>query len=357
MTRNSKILTSDNSGLQIFEDGVSINKDLPKWRRAEEGMEKTVSPKNNSLSMNEGSTPQLDRYDSEDVDSDISSSTAWLGLYRTPYNIDFDELAKANIRELTRMLVEKKVKYVMGGYGSFGTTVSNNNSYLTDFDVPYVSSSNNAKSKKSFFKRLFEKKSKEKKEKYEFDALKFFSLVKTTSQESADTYRDRIANYLKALHNSMLVGQTALQEEILRNMVANKYESLLYAEGFYHVIDEPTMVDFVKRSEKGVAMDYVKNYMRPIPQEAVDKINKANELEVFDNFVVLHFDPESKSYKETEYERAKRKDPIIFGVIAGSKKLYYITDWVDEFCDLTLDKFVDTLEIENDSLKIKDTYQ
>jgi hypothetical protein len=75
-----------------------------------------------------------------------------------------------------------------------------------------------------------------------------------------------------------------------------------------------------------------------------------NELEVFDNYVVLYYDPEGTVYKETAYEEAKRRDPIIFGVIAGSKKLYYVADWIDEYCDLTLDAFVDALGIEKDDL-------
>ena len=54
--------------------------------------------------------------------------------------------------------------------------------------------------------------------------------------------------------------------------------------------------------------------------------------------------------KETAKEEAKRRDPIIFGVIAGSKKLYYVDDWVDEYCDLTLDAFVDSLGITKDDL-------
>ena len=75
-----------------------------------------------------------------------------------------------------------------------------------------------------------------------------------------------------------------------------------------------------------------------------------NELEVFDNYVILYYDPEGIVYKETAHEEAKRRDPIIFGVIAGSKKLYYVADWIDEYCDLTLDAFVDSLGIEKEDL-------
>ena len=39
-------------------------------------------------------------------------------------------------------------------------------------------------------------------------------------------------------------------------------------------------------------------------------------------------------------EMKKRKDPILFGVIAGSNKLYFIGDWIDEYCDLRFDDVV-----------------
>lgn len=362
---NKSILTNDDNNLRLFEDGVAINKDLMKWRRAEAGMETTTKPESeyfNNNNFNDNSTPFTidipatsgsEESSSTDVDRNIDIMPSWLGLYKTPYGIDFDELAQANIKELTKLLVEKKVKYVMGGYGSFGSTVSNNTIYVGENEKLYEPVS---AERVSFWKRLFTKKIKAKKEKEpapEFDALKFFYLVKTTSKESANTYRDRVSNYLKALHNSIVTGQTALQEELLRNLVANKYESLLYAEGLYYVIEEATIVDFIKKSEKGIALDYIKNFTRPVPQEVVDKIEKVNDLEIFDNYVVLHYDPDKKSYKETEQEKAKRRDPIVFGVIAGSRKLYYITDWIDDFCDLTLDKFVDTLNIKKDDLKME----
>lgn len=363
MSKNKSILTNDENGLQLFEDGIAINKDLPKWRRAEAGLEKTTRPANdNDTEYGDGSpfvvSGSHGTENSTDIDSDINVLPDWVGLYKTPYGIDFDELAKAEIKALTRLLAEKKVKYVMGGYGSFGTTVSNSITYYERDYVEKSYDSSYGEEKPGFFKRLFGKKKKsnkteEKEDVYEFDALKFFTLVKSTSKESADTYKNRVEKYLKALQNATVAGQTALQEELLRGLVTNKYESLLYSEGLYYVIDEDTIVDFVKKSEKGIALDYVKNFTRPMPQEVIDKLEMVNNLEVFDNFVVLHFDPDKKSWKETEAERAKRKDPIIFGVIAGSKKLYYITDWIDETCDLTLDKFVDTLKVDKESFKLE----
>ena len=84
----------------------------------------------------------------------------------------------------------------------------------------------------------------------------------------------------------------------------------------------------MKKTEKGVRLTYVKNYMKVIPPEVVEKINTVNDMEIFDNFVILHYDPELKSFAETIEETKKRRDPILFGLIKGSKKLYYITDWM-----------------------------
>lgn len=363
MSKN--ILTEDQKHLSLFDDGVVINKSLLKWKRAEDGVKKTEDPSYTKITVANDITTnsstnnnwyiQEYRYgerhnqsDNEDVDAAINSGTRWLPLYQTPEGLNFDEIASAGIKDLTRLLVEKKIKYVMGGYGSFGTTVNN-----IEYTGEKLSNGHEKEKEgklKAFFSNLFNKKNKE--ENYEFDAIKFFSLVKATSKESAFTYRDRVSNYLKSLHNAIDMGQVALQEELLKGLITNKYESQLFAEGYYYVIDEKTIVDFIKRCEKGLSLDYIKNFTRPIPQEVTDKIRKLNELEIFDNYVVLHYDPKRTAYKETEYERAKRKDPIIFGLIAGSKKLYYVTDWIDEYCDLTLEKFIDTLGIKKDDLSM-----
>jgi hypothetical protein len=74
----------------------------------------------------------------------------------------------------------------------------------------------------------------------------------------------------------------------------------------------------------------------------LDTKARLDELKIFDNYVIMHYDPDgvNSSMTDEEVEEAK-KDPILFGVIAGSRKLYYIGDWVDEYCDLTLDAFID----------------
>ena len=51
-----------------------------------------------------------------------------------------------------------------------------------------------------------------------------------------------------------------------------------------------------------------------------------------------------------------KKDPILFGVLENSKKLYYIGDWKDDYCTLTLEDMFNelgekTLTINNKNVK------
>lgn len=363
----AEILTQNEQRLTLFANNIVIDKKLIKWRHAEMGLDKTEINKSNSgntytLSNSYGTEglanllittpddPDASYFDTvirrNDVDSDVNAGTKWLPLYEVAEGVSFDDLAAAGMKDLTRMIAENKLKFVIGGYGSLGSTQSNmvflnNNTY----------DSANVEKKVSFFDKLLSLFAKKKKEEEKpLDALAFFSMVKLTSKESASTYRDRVSTYLKAVHDAASVGQTALMENLLRGMVTSKYEAVLYSEGLYYVVTEQQIVDFVKKCEKGIKLDYIKNFTRPLPSEVIEKINKINNLEIFDNYVVLYYDPDGKIYQETAHEEAKRRDPILFGVIAGSNKLYYIADWVDEYCDLTLEKFIDVIGVKKNEL-------
>jgi hypothetical protein len=76
------------------------------------------------------------------------------------------------------------------------------------------------------------------------------------------------------------------------------------------------------------------------PNVQVKKV-KLDELRVFDNYTILHYDPESKAVALTKKEIEKKKDPIMFGLVQGSRRLYHVGSWKDEFCDLT---FADMVE-------------
>lgn len=212
-----------------------------------------------------------------------------------------------------------------------------------------------------WYKKFFNsKKYAEKEEEPMFDALKFFEMVKLTCKKSEQKYASRLEPYLKLLADAKKMGQQALVDEISQEIINFKFESILFAENFNKKITEEQVVDFVKKSEKGIRLDYIKYFSRPIPEEVINLKEKADSLFVFDNYVIMYYDPERKSYKQTkeelEKERQKKADPILFGVISGINALYYICDWIDEYCDLNLTEFIKVTKLEEKDITIPEKF-
>ena len=352
------ILTKDVNGksvLAIFDTGVNIDQKLPKWVNASKALaekkEQGEAKQQNSSSVR---IEMRQTYYDAGTGTQTTNMNTPFTVYSTPEpyeiktdKVSFDEVAAANLKELTMLIKSGELNNVLSGYGGMHNEawnlVTNGNTYT----MGYTGEKKTVSKFSKFIKKLFKKME----AKPEISVIDFFTKVKLESKEGAEIYVDRVSKYLQAIHNAYTVGQTALVEKLLSEMVANKYEALLASRGAYYAISEQRVVDFVNKTERGVELTYLKNFTRPIPQEAIDKVIKANEYEVFDNYVVMHYDPKGEHRAETKKEEAKRKDPIIFGVIAGSRKLYYITDWIDEFCNLTLDKFVDTLGTTKDEFQ------
>lgn len=328
------MVNKNNTRISIFESGIIVDKELPKYALITKQVE--AARKKQNLDNNIEVMQSIPEMDIQMVD----------GV--TDNKIDYKKFEEAGIRDLNIYIHSSIFNNVFNRY-SLGVWEGDTStpSMRPDDKLP----------KKSIWRRLSEKlHSKEFEDVIEFDVFQFFTNVKQLTEESVETYTNRILGYIIALKNAETTGQKALKEKLLRNIVINRYESILYARGIYHVVFENELLEFYKKSEKGVDLTYIKNFIRPLPNEVVMKIQEMNQLEIFDNYVVLHYDPDKKSYQQTleekkkEYE--KRRDPILFGVIQGSDKLYYITDWVDEYCDLTLDKFAEVLQVAKESLKL-----
>lgn len=317
------MLTSDKKHLSLFRNGIDIDKNLPKW----------------SVVLNKVTNNVVDKVSLEAL---ISGPIGELNI----------GLGKNVLEGL------KSSKFSTPEFGMTENSVVKN-------------MSQEGEKKESLFKRIFKRhkknaldasaKDEEPIEEFQLDVMEFFSQVKLASEEAKNSYVNRIKGYLTAIKNAESSGQIALQEQLKSKLIINKYESVLYAAGLYLVVTEDQAVEFVKKTRKGVRLDYIRNFVRPIPSEVIEKKLEADKLEVFDNYVIMHYDPDMKSFAETEKDQRKRKeeerikkDPILFGVISGSKKLYYIADWIDEACNLTLDEFVDTLDIDKYDLKLKE---
>lgn len=362
------ILTQNYNGVKVvklFNDGINIDQKLPKWTNASKRLAELKKQEKNACNKlaNEGGIQyyqmRQSAYDADTGTTMVTQSEPFV-VYSTPDGyevkedkVNFDKVAAANLQELTMLIKDGELNNILSGYGGMHNVTSNSVWRDTPVGPVPMDSLVGQGGVKALFKRVSMAVTSfidSTINKPEFDAVKFFTFVKLTTKESAENYRDRVSKYLQAIHNAKMMGQTALVEQLLSEMIANKYESLLFSTGKYYVIDEDKLVEFAEKTERGVDLCYVKNYTRPIPMDIINKVAEMNNLEVFDNYVVLYYDGTGKVKKETRREEAKRKDPILFGVIAGSRKLYYVADWIDEKCDLTLEKFVDTLGVDKETL-------
>lgn len=183
-----------------------------------------------------------------------------------------------------------------------------------------------------------------------YTVQEYFSSVKNSLQE-LEIVSERALGYERAIASAESAGQHALCERLQDGLRAYRYETQMMSVGITKYISEESMIGLYKMSpvtrlhpkSGGLRLDWVRNFTRKIPQVILDRKIRADELGLFDNYCVLHYDPEAKSFALTEAQRAAKKDPILFGVIRGEAKLYIIGDWVDEICDFDLAALADAI--------------
>jgi acyl carrier protein len=147
------------------------------------------------------------------------------------------------------------------------------------------------------------------------------------------------------LEMSKKTSQIALSDMLMEKFGAMIREQEMLVCGYKYFFTPEQLNRFINACEKRdtIKLTKVKNYIRVIPKKIRDKMEKAKEKMLFDDFFVLHTDPENKAIAKTAEEK---KDPILFGVVRESKNYYFIDDWIDEHCDITMKKVLEVLDID-----------
>lgn len=182
-------------------------------------------------------------------------------------------------------------------------------------------------------------KTKKDKPTYDYTILQLFDLIHVESDKSRD-FIDRISGYFELLRNAGVMHQKAQMDKICQRLVIDIYESVLATHGFNKYITFGNIEKLQQKCEKVIDIDYIKNFGRTIPSDVIKKKEFCDSLCVFDNYCVLYYDPTGATYQSTAKER---RDPVLFGLINHSDRLYYIDSWIDEKCDLTLDQIAEKL--------------
>ncbi|WP_373261963.1 hypothetical protein [Hungatella hathewayi] len=158
-------------------------------------------------------------------------------------------------------------------------------------------------------------------------------------------------NCLELANKYYTTGQVRALRKILFCLDSLEKEQKLIDMGittFIYRDDIDFYIDEVAKKRNDYQIRPVKNielerYEREIPDEVVDIIEKTKDI--FDQMYIVYTDYTGKAERQIEAVR-KEKDPILFGTFLDKKnrvcvdRFYYLADWEDEFCDLTLDKMV-----------------
>ena len=333
--------------VQLISEGIKIDKDLPKYKNLLKGNEEK----------------QLDTDNLKERKKSEDELKEEIGKEGTKFVRDFIknyDSSKFNIKISNYLLENLKNSINKAGIGASGIYLN------SDFDVDDVDIDQslyyrmmNSRTILGRIKTIFDyifssrkisperKKEMKKAKEHRINLLQFFSNLKIEASKERE-FVDRVEQYVKLIKKAQILHQTAQEEKLIDKLIIHTYESILSISGFNKYVISEDLVNLQSKCDKELEIDYLKNFIRVIPDEVVDKKLKADSLMVFDNYCVIYYDPEGKSYQETNEEERKKidkikKDPILFGLIYGSDKLYYIADWIDDLCDLTLDQVVEKI--------------
>lgn len=171
----------------------------------------------------------------------------------------------------------------------------------------------------------------------------FFQKIKKTKKQIL-IIDGIVEKYFKQIEQAEKLGQTALAEKLKDDIEVVKGEALAAVCGVTEYLTQGQVEKLLKKSVKNIEITFVKNFIRPIPSKLVSIKEKLDKEKVFADYVVMHYDPKKENTELTKKEKVRKRDPILFGIIKGSRNFYFIGDWVDEYCDLTLKEAVNLIE-------------
>ena len=195
-------------------------------------------------------------------------------------------------------------------------------------------------------------------EKKETTPSQYFNFLKKLKGKIKDeTVSTAIAAAQDLLQTCVVTGQKALAENLMVKLELLLRERNAIAHGYDTVINrvdlEAWTLDIYEKAKKEdkpnpIHIIELKNYSRTIPDDVIEKVGDARNF--FDMLYVAYTDYTGETVRKVEKEK-RDKDPIIFGAFLVNSEhgnripaehLFYITDWVDDFCDLTMDQVIKT---------------
>lgn len=183
----------------------------------------------------------------------------------------------------------------------------------------------------------------------ELTPQQYFEQVKERKHHITDEELIKVYdNCLELLNKYKITGQKKGMRKLMFHLECIEKEREIVKMGINTFIYRDDIEEYIDTVAKDtVKIIELENYEREIPYEIVDVI--AATKDKFDQLYVVFTDYTGKVERQIEKER-RDKDPILFGTFQNQSnrtvidRFYYLGDWEDEYCDLTLDKMVNETE-------------
>ena len=183
----------------------------------------------------------------------------------------------------------------------------------------------------------------------ELSPSEYFDQVKDRKNKITDEDLQNVYdNCLELLNKYNITGQKKGMRKLMFHLECIEKEREIVKMGINTFIYRDDIEEYIDKVAKDtVKIIELENYEREIPDEIVELIAQVKDK--FDQLYVVFTDYTGKVERQIEKER-RSKDPILFGTFQNTAnrtvidRFYYLGDWEDEYCDLTLDKMVNEIE-------------
>ena len=173
----------------------------------------------------------------------------------------------------------------------------------------------------------------------------YFDYLKTKKETINDkALIDMYEAGLILLNKYNKTGQISAMKKLIFQLETIEKERELIKLGIDTFVYRDDIETYIDEIEKNVVkIIELSRYEREIPDEIVDVVIKTKDI--FDQFYIVFTDYTGKVEKQVE-EYRREKDPILFGTFQDKEnsviidRFYFLGDWIDEYCNLTLDKLV-----------------
>jgi hypothetical protein len=187
------------------------------------------------------------------------------------------------------------------------------------------------------------------------EPTEYFRVLKSKVDETTAKY---LQDQLDVIAAQIVAAKEVGQQSFL-NILSFAYqtiikEQILLANGINKFVDKEDVKTFLDKvqPQNSIKVIDLSRFPRAIPLKVLKDIKHAQDLNIFDEFLVVFTDLQNliKQDEATKEFINRNRDPVVFGIFKHDKigidhdRFYYITDWEDEYCDLTFPRMIQKMQ-------------